>query len=134
MKPVDQIVFKEGLGDCVRACVASIFEFPIEEMPNFWEQTQDGATFWRLQNEWLSRERGFRLVPLALNPGYEYLLDGMLCIAVGNTVRSSEVHAVVWKDGLVHDPHPARTGLSGEPEIYVFLIATQDPMAAQPGN
>ena len=45
MKKVYQAVFEEGLGDCFRACVAAIFEFPIEHMPNFWEQTQDPEEF-----------------------------------------------------------------------------------------
>jgi len=45
MKPAMQTIFDDVYGDCFGACVASIFEFPIEEMPNFWEQTQDVSEF-----------------------------------------------------------------------------------------
>ena len=127
MKPLDQTVFRKNYGDCGRACVASIFEFPIKEMPNFWEETQDASTFWRKSNDWLSQNKGYHLVPMSVSEGHEYLLDGVLCIAVGKTGRGDEDHAVVWRDGLVHDPNPARTGLKENPSVFV-LIVPLDPL------
>ncbi len=40
MIPVQQLVVGDGkdgrpYGDCTRACVASIFELPIDQVPNF---------------------------------------------------------------------------------------------------
>ena len=122
MKPVDQTIFKKDLGDCARACIASIFDCPIEDVPNFWEQTQDADTFWRLNNEWLSEKKGFRLVPIAIETGSEHILGGVLCIAIGRTGRGSEDHAVVWRDGIVHDPNPSRTGLVGDPDVFVLIV------------
>ncbi len=127
MKPVDQIVFAKNTGDCVRACIASILEFPIDEMPNFWEHTQDTDTFWRLGNDWLSSNKGFRLVPISVNPGHEYLLKGMLCVAVGNTNRSTEEHAVVWMDGIAHDPNPITKRFKRKSK-YICAFCTLKPL------
>ena len=41
MKPVDQTDWTPKTGDCFRACVASIFELPIESVPNFMEEGDD---------------------------------------------------------------------------------------------
>lgn len=122
MKLVDQTIFEKDLGDCARACIASIFELTIKEVPNFWEHTHDADTFWRLNNEWLSDKKGCRLFPVALAEGSEHLLSGVLCIAIGRTRRGGEDHAVVWRDGIVHDPHPARSGFSDDPEVFVLIV------------
>jgi hypothetical protein len=122
MTPVDQIEFRPGLGDCGRACLASIFGFTINEMPNFWEDTQDASTFWKLQNSWIDKNHSHRLIPIAIAPGHEDLIDGLLCIAVGRSNRSDEEHAVVWKNGIIHDPHPSRAGLHGDPECFVLIV------------
>ena len=35
MKPTHQTIFKVPEGNCVQACVASILELPLDEVPNF---------------------------------------------------------------------------------------------------
>lgn len=61
MKPVQQTIFSKNLGDCFRACVCSILEIDICDMPNFWEQTQDGDIFWNRVNDWLF-PRGYKCI------------------------------------------------------------------------
>ncbi len=122
MLPVDQIVFKENLGDCFRACVASIFEFPIEDMPNFWENTQDCSEFWDLNNEWLSVNKGCRCISFVFNDDERHFIDGLLCVAQGKTKRGNEDHAVVWQDQMIHDPHPTKAGLSERPDTFTLFI------------
>lgn len=120
MIPVDMEVYKDNLGDCFRACVASIFEFPVGDMPNFWEQTQDAAIFWELVDKWTSSKMGYKTIPLKVTQGLEFLIKDIICIACGSTPRSREQHAVVWKNGCIHDPNPSRCGI-GDPEVFVIF-------------
>lgn len=121
MKPVQQTVFKKTLGDCFRACVASIFEFPIEEMPNFWEQTQDGEKFWELTNKWMLN-LGYKCVSFQIKKQDQCEFNRILCVACAKSPRGDEDHAVVWRDGLVYDPHPSQAGLTEYPDTFTFFI------------
>ena len=123
MKPVYQTIFSNTLGDCFRACIASIFEFPITDMPNFWEQTQDTSTFWKLVDNWMRKNKGFRCLSVQFRKKDLHLVDGILCIACAKSPRNKDDdHAVVWKDGLLHDPHPDSTGLLEEPDSFSLFV------------
>lgn len=122
MKSVYQTIFDDRVGDCFRACVASIFEFPINDMPNFWEQTQDVTEFWELNNDWLTKNKGYRCVSLEFKKEDRHWVDGLLCVACAKSPRGDIDHAVVWKDGIVHDPHPSNTGLAEEPNTFTLFI------------
>ena len=128
MKPVYQTIFDNIIGDCFRACVASIFEFPIEEMPNFWEQTQDTSEFWKLNNDWISKKTGYRSISLEFRKEDRHLADGILCIACAMSPRGVD-HAVVWQDGIIHDPHPSNAGLSEEPNTFTLFISLNPKIA-----
>jgi len=123
MKKVYQTVFQYPLGDCLRACIASIFEFPIDDMPNFWDQTQDTSEFWKLVNDWVSKNKGYRCISFEFKKKDRHLVDGILCIACAKSPRcKDEDHAVVWRDGIVHDPHPSNAGLTEEPDTFTLFI------------
>jgi len=122
MKPVYQTIMDDVLGDCFRACVASIFEFPIERMPNFWEQTQDGPEFWRLNDEWANKYLGYRCVSMRVAKSDMDIVEDVLCIACAKSPRGEVDHAVVWKNGVVHDPHPSNAGLAEEPDTFTVFI------------
>ena len=122
MKPVNQKILLPELGDCFRACVASIFEFAIEDMPNFWEQTQDGREYWELTNDWTAKNLGCRCVTATFLNGMDYQIKGVLCVALGASERGSEDHAVVWRDGMIHDPHPSKFGLTNIPDAFTFFV------------
>lgn len=130
MKPVDQTIVPvadEDRGDCFRACVASLMELPIEEVPDFclhrdWER--------RLE-EWLApRKMGY--VEVRIN-GEEAVFSpvprNILCIISGHTNRHPKrLHAVVARTegrGLtweyLHDPHPAKTFLTVATNIMFFV-------------
>lgn len=127
MIPVNQIILDNVLGDCFRACVASIFEMLIKEMPNFWEQTQDAEIFWKLNDDWITRNKGFRCVTFLFEPENRHLVDGILCIAIAKSPRGEVDHAVIWKDGIIHDPHPSNAGLAEEPDTFALFIPC-DPL------
>lgn len=93
-------------GNCFEACVASILEIGIGDVPLF----RDGRrSWWSSFIDWL---RGKGLTAIAIpHGGYRPLLEGAWAIASGISPRKT-LHAVVWHEGkIVHDPHPEGGGL-----------------------
>ncbi|MCW2922241.1 MAG: ArV1 [Thermoleophilia bacterium] len=132
MKPVDQTAFHPGadapeeqVGNCWSACIASILEVPIAEVPTFVAHDD----WWERAQAWL-RERGFGIYPLP-----PQVLDAMgigpqaldcWYIACGRSPRGEHQHAVVASGQRVaHDPNPERTGLVG-PIIDLCVIYRLD--------
>ena len=37
-------------------------------------------------------------------------------------VRGMEDHAVIWKNGLVYDPHPSGVGLAEDPDTFTVFV------------
>jgi len=123
MIPVCQTNTSDTIGDCVRACIASIFEFEIEVMPNFWEQTQDGLKFTQLVSAWVTEHLGYVLVSVNFDEDLSKIIEDVLCIAVAKSTVDSDVqHAVVWQGGIVHDPHPEKLGFIEEPTVFMLFI------------
>jgi hypothetical protein len=121
MTPVMQTRFGHD-GNCLPACVVSILD-----MPDALEELSDvlvGAKDWTQQRlravRWL-RAYGVTCVPLLpWDTCCEEFIRGCLCIGEGQSARGLG-HAVVWCDGLIHDPHPDGTGLTTAPETYSVL-------------
>ena len=120
MIPVDQTIFEFGTGDCMRACIASIFELDIETVPNF---MQDGnAKFNEYLNNWCE-SRFLRAIDITTDD--LKILQDCYVIACGDSPRAKngERHAVVWlNEQIVFDPHPHRTGLNGPPTTYTIFV------------
>jgi len=118
MIPVDQEHLHDpengSVGDCFRACLASLLEVPIAAVPHFallgsrWQRVLDGYL------AGLSREIEWAE---GVPP------DDVWAIATVQSPRSSDVkHSVIWRNGqIVHDPHPSRAGGEG-PLDYFYLI------------
>lgn len=114
MKPVDQTRFGVGEGNCFSACVASLLEIDLDDVPFFM-----GADNWdEALLEWCDG-RGVVVDFSTEFPAPE----GACCIVGGRSPRHSETgHAVIMRDGaLVHDPHPSRTGIDGDPWMWIAL-------------
>lgn len=128
MKPVDQTILHEPsegrYGNCMQAMVASVLEFPIEEVPHFLhDNTQDGALFNRRVNEFL---RPFNLAYLAFpecsDAMHAFGIRGLVHEVSGITQRGTE-HACVALDGeITHDQHPSRDGLVSYDNYGVFIV------------
>ena len=110
-------------GDCTRASISSLLEINQGVMPNFWEHTQDALEFWRLTNEWLF-PRGYKCVVVNMTDELMFMADGCECLAIGTPFKGGGEHAVVWKDGIIHDPHPDKIGI-GKPKTFAFLVTTK---------
>ena len=126
MIPVDQTIFGFEKGNCHQACLASILETSLEKVPNFWEgNEEDTEGFWKDQREWL-KSRGWNIVNIRFEEEHDVrrILGTAVVIAVGKSPRDiNNYHAVVWQNGkIIHDPHPSKDGLVGEPEEFSILF------------
>jgi len=124
MKPIHQTLFGNGengtqRGNCFAACIASLLELPLEEVPNFCTKCD-----WReAANLWLA-SRGLFYVDLKL-PGDlrdEHVRFWGYHVISGMSVRNIR-HSVVGFGGkTVFDPHPSGAGLIEGDWEYGFLI------------
>ena len=130
MTPVDQRVFEDGKGDCLRACVASILDLSCDDVPNFAE-----ADYIESLCLWLGL-RGVRFVQVRFEKAehcskawYGYSDQPVLLWGKSPRVGADgkeKGHAVVGRAmgygfRIIHDPHPSREGLSGGPYGVMWI-------------
>jgi hypothetical protein len=128
-------------GDCLRACVASVFELPIEDVPHFVAEDD----WWNAWRRW-TEDRGFILGnafhsfedddPTNLNG---HPSEGIYWIATVKSPRlvkedgTPGLHVVVMRGGeLAWDPHPGPK--KGEHLGFVghgYLFVAPDPAQLQ---
>jgi len=136
MKPVHQTSFYPA-GNCYAACVASILELPVEEVPDFYHQAvMDSAPFYQHVSDWLaSRDLGvLRVLPMVdgvwVAPAY-FGERELFFIASGKSPRHDCHHAVVWKatgqaTAPAHDPHPEGGFLKGDPTSFDLIVPLKE--------
>lgn len=128
---------EEGVyGDCARTCIAMMLGIDRDEVPHL---QRDVTGFEQAQHfrDWLA-ERGLGIVSFSFhkadmdwvrqamkiwNPGHH-------CIVSGTSPRGTCHCVVLDADGVVHDPHPDKTGLVGpDPDDnMVIQIITPKPI------
>lgn len=124
MRPVEQTDFTHGGGNALQACVASIFELPLDATPNFLK-TPD---YLSALQEWLE-PRGQTFLKLSLRGDrLEFPVRDCYCIAAGPSPRGAFRHAIVALAAdrtliLAHDPYPAGGGLAGPAEWAGFFVS-----------
>lgn len=103
-------------GNCLAACLASLFDVSISDLPKFEDMGQEEWINAMLQ--WVNG-RGYDLEVYRSNPGGE-LARGMHYMAIGFSQRGVR-HSVIYRDGfMVHDPHPEGGGLVKVDSYWVF--------------
>lgn len=120
MIPVKQSIVGDGkegrpMGDCFRACVASIFELPLEDVPHF---VGNGASWHRDVQRWLG-ERSLVLSHKHWDepaPTLRLLTYGWGIATVTSELFPASTHAVVVRGmmtrgggapgDVAHDPSP----------------------------
>lgn len=119
MTPVDQTTFGFPGGNCFSACVASLLDLQIDDVPYFGHDD----VWWDRATEWLAPHG---LWPLCVF--FENAPDPppALHILTGRSPREPDdpkaLHSVVARgDDIIHDPHPSRAGLFSREE-YVILV------------
>lgn len=104
-------------GDCQRACIASLLELPLQDVPHFYE-TGNEAEYFESMNTFLANKGLFHL---EVHPSYPFdnpkfcsqlrEATDVYHMIYGRSLRGF-LHAVVGRNGIiVHDPHPDKTGL-----------------------
>ena len=122
MKPLMQTRFGEE-GNCFAACVASILEVSIDEVP--WLEDPENWQDYSLRlNNYLKERHDLKLFafgfesitshfPDALTDGY-YIVSGK--------IHGGLEHSVVHKNGeLVHDSNPKKNKIIELECIYLFI-------------
>jgi hypothetical protein len=107
MKKIDQTLFGEGVGNCLPACLATVMNVNVKNIPNFCVDYGDHWFFF-LQR-WL---RGYDKAAMYFNVppgGFEMFADpsysDIYWIGCGPTDRGN--HCCVYKgSNLYHDPNP----------------------------
>jgi len=140
MKFQDQTTFggphtsKEERGNCYAACIASILGLPLETVPNF---CAGGEAWFSETNKWLHENCGVVISTWREDPfgAYPKEYGEAVYIASGKSPRGDWNHSVVWSRGSVlHDPHPSRAGIVGDPlEWDVFLVTDVDRLRSKEG-
>lgn len=133
MIPVDMIVKHDPAngvyGDCFRCCVASILEMKAEDVPHFMQLGEASADFWYKDlNAWLKKEKQLSYLEIQSHTdhwlewnAYEEAGFSPYYILSGRSPRDE--HSTVGRLGkVVHDPHPARTGLIGPSRYGLYCL------------
>jgi hypothetical protein len=124
MKPVHQTIFTHPNGNCLQACVASILEVEIDQVPNF---TVGDGHWW---DRFSSYFGGLGIAPVAIDranksvPGEAIGVPLGYSILTGKSPRGDFNHAVVALDGkVVHDPFPNGAGVIGDlVDEIIFVV------------
>jgi hypothetical protein len=129
--PVDQSIMhapENGIwGDCMRACIASLLDLPIIDVPHFFEGGCESRVFDQRVAAFLSTHG---LMEIQLDPSYaRYVMrqrrQPCYHLMYGDTERGT-YHAVVGLSGkMVHDPHPSKAGIIENGNMLIaFLVHT----------
>lgn len=150
MKPVDQTKFstffsdgrRNSYGNCLIACIASILEVPIDEIPNVYtfyglhikKYKKEEPLWLEVLNTWLDHKFKLKLIkvsrdendPLGVKRSmYESDFSTFYLIARGLSKRGLP-HCVVGlqtkgKFIMEHDPHPTHEGLKEIEYFWAFI-------------
>ncbi len=125
MKKVYQTKFGAEEGNCFQACVASVLEFALEEVPDFCTEFE-GEKYYEQFVKWLN-ECGFSAIPINVDADLDRPNYKGCYLVVGGKNKDNVMHSVIYKDGvLVHNPNKHCKGI--KPEI-VDIIFPQNPAA-----
>lgn len=136
MKPVYQEIIEARIGDCFSACLASLLELPLSEVPKFRRDYPDNMMPY-VQN-WLKENFGLVIVPIIMakevecgdDMRFHSVPQGTPCIAAGKSPNlEGNFHAVVGEIDkheinfrMTHDPNPSGKGIIGNPTTIYFLV------------
>jgi len=146
MIPHTQQVLDDKTGDCFATCLACLLELPLNEVPNFkaLQEQNNNYDMVVVADKWLRENHKKRIIsiemynrentePLTEQPLLNRVIDpNDLVILSGESPRKKangdkRYHAViakpqVWGYELVHDPHPDRAGIVGQPYGVMWLV------------
>ena len=116
MIPVQQTIFGKDQGNCFQACLASIFELPLDRVPHvILEEDWEAAL-----EDWLIQfNLYYILAEIPQCRAADWWPEGYHLI--GGTCSTGVYHSVVgYKGEMVWDPHPLQPGLEVEETWRIF--------------
>lgn len=124
MKKVYQTKFGCPNGNCLPACLASIFDLDLEKIP-VWS----GSNWWNEFTEWCVENLG--LQPINIDVKNCFIQPKGYYIINGESKNGNYWHSVVAKNGkVIHDPHP-KTVLKNQKTLTFFLKIIDDQKITQ---
>lgn len=131
MKPVMQTLFNTTNGNCFQACVASIMELPLTNVPNFMDFNDDKGHWWREFGAWLRRRNMFHYSVELAEPNRgewaDWLEDKQL-IYLGSIKSGGVHHALVLKGtNVIHDPWPNNAKFTFDDIVDIQFFLCIDP-------
>ena len=122
MIPIDQTIIGYRQGNCFAACVASLLELKLEDLPKV--ETTKADQWCRVWIEW-GKDHNIDFVILQSVPFWKpkgYSLAGIE--SPREDVRKAGVaHSVVAYNGkIVHDPHPNKDGYQQKILDWILLV------------
>ena len=124
MNPVFQNNFEAGKGNALQACIASILNRALDEVPDFIQ----APDYLQYLNRWLAEQgMAFLKIDLVMGELVHPTAEGLLLLLAGPSPRGSHRHIVVGRTAnngfeCLHDPYPNGGGLAGEPLWAGFLL------------
>lgn len=147
MTPHIQNDLGENTGDCFAACIASVLDLPLSDVPNFRRLQGESESYDMMieADKWLRANHGKRFISIELyEPKGGEKTDQCICnrlfnhnqnelvILSGESPRKrvdggKKYHCVVaradcWGFELVHDPHPEGGGIVGQPYGVKWIV------------
>lgn len=139
MKPVFQEIIDAGQGDCFSACLASLLEIPLAEVPKFRRDNPYPKNMVTAAREWCKERFDLSIITIQMEDletasGEDIRIIGAFagtpCIGGGTSPNLPNcLHAVVGEldeQGLnfrmTHDPNPSGKGIVGRPKHLYFLV------------
>ncbi len=120
MRPVKQTILHDPAngqyGDCFRACIASLLELPINEVPHVCDGKPEGDTTWYAElSAWLA-PRGLVYLEFGTGDGWAASFaaaGGETFHVISGRSPRGHLHAIVGRNGEpFFDPHPSGAGLT----------------------
>jgi hypothetical protein len=131
MTPVLQTVLGYPGGNCFQACLASVLDLPLKNVPHLFRHVTEENDRWN-QELWdrlreFARKRGYRAVwayPQEHPDETRQLIEsGLYYIATGRSPAGDWGHSVVMRAGeYVFDPAGGRQYLDGEPWLLIAFL------------
>lgn len=122
MIPIDQTIMRgtEGpvRGNCLQACVASVLELPLDDVPHF-AMSPD----WLLDMDRFLARFGLGVLLVRAGADWNFYADELPYLVAGKSPRGDWLHSVIFAGGkMIHDPHPSREGFRGGPVDFILFI------------
>lgn len=127
MKTVDQEFVGDGvIGDCLRACTASVLDLPLKDVPHFLRDypgaPPKGMPYF--YDAWTKFMEDHGVIPSPIWGPFEKtpkLLGYYLAAGPASREYGVGQHIVIMRDGeLFHDPHPSRAGVTEVQAVWLL--------------